>query len=197
MKRGINFFSTTTIIITLVFFLASGTLFAQKSEYKFQPTDVIKITVHEHPDLTTKTRVTADGYITFPLLGLVYVEGWTVSQAEAKIKELLEKDYLVSAQVLVFIEEYHPKQLSVIGEVNDPGKFDMPDEKDMTILEAIAMAGGFTEDANVNGTKIIRMQDGEKATIRVKVKDITEKGEKDKDIVLQPDDIVFVPESFF
>ena len=180
-----------------VFLLDTGVLLAQRSEYKIQPTDVLSITVHEQADLTTKTRVTADGYITFPLLGKVEVEGSTVQELEIKIKELLEKDYFVNAQVLVFIEAYHPKQVSVMGEVEKPGKFDMPDEKDMTLLEAIAMAGGFTEDAAINKTRIMRMENGTKKTIRINVKDITEKGQKEKDIVLEPDDIVFVPESFF
>ena len=167
------------------------------SEYKLQPTDVLNITVHEHPDLSTRTRVTQDGKITFPLIGKVDAEGLTVQELEEKIRELLEAKYLVSAQVLVFIEEYHPRQVSVIGEVNSPGKYDMPEEKDMTFLVAIAMAGGFTEDADLNKARVIRVKDGKKETIIIKVKDITEKGLKEKDVIIEPDDIIFIPESFF
>lgn len=189
------------LIISLAIFLAAAlthpALQAQKSEYKLQSTDVLRITVHEQDDLATKTRVTADGSISFPLIGKIKVSGLTVREVESKIKELLEKDYLVSAQVLVFIEEYHPRQVSVIGEVNSPGKYNMPDEKDITVLEAIAMAGGFTKDADVNNTRIIRITDEKKETLIIKVKDITERGEKQKDIVVQPEDIIFVPESFF
>jgi len=185
------------IAIAFVVILGINSARAQKAEYKLQSTDVLKITVHEQDDLTTMARVTSDGYITFPLLGKIKTEGITVQELEANIKELLEADYLVTAQVLVFIEEYHPSQVSVMGEVEAPGKFDLPDEKDMTLLEAIAMAGGFTEDANVNGTKVMRTENGEKKTITIKVRDITQKGQKEKDIVLKPDDIVFVPESFF
>ncbi|NQT23482.1 MAG: polysaccharide export protein [Candidatus Omnitrophica bacterium] len=193
---------TKILILLLALFLSvSGCLidnaFSENAEYRLQSTDVLKITVHEHPDLETRTRVTSDGSITFPLLGKLNVVGLTVQELETEIKTLLEKDYLVSAQVLVFIEEYHPKQVSVVGEVSAPGKFDMPDEKDMTLLEAIAMAGGFTKDADINSTRVIRIEDGEKKTIKVRVKDITEKGEKEKDITLESDDIVFVPESFF
>ena len=193
MKR----FLKITIILFLVFSLSAGVVFAQKGKYKLQPTDILKITVHEQPDLQTKTRVTSDGYITFPLLGKIHVEGTTVQDLEVIIKELLEKDYLVNAQVLVFIEEYHPRQVSVMGEVNTPGKYNMPEEKDITVLEAIAMAGGFSKDADVNGTRIMRVKDGEKKTIKIRVTDITEKGQKEKDVVLEADDIVFIPESFF
>lgn len=170
---------------------------ARKSEYKLQSTDILSITVHEQPDLNTKTRVTTDGHITFPLLGNVYAEGLTVQELEQKIKDLLEKDYLVHAQVLVFIEGYHPRQFSIMGEVNTPGKYDMPEEEQMTLLEAIAMAGGFTEDAEKNKTTVMRVKDGKKTTIKVRVKDITDKGQKDKDIELEPNDVIIVPESFF
>lgn len=168
-----------------------------KSQYRLQPTDVLTITVHGQPDLTTKTRVTADGYISFPLLDKVPVKGMTVQELEQKLKELLEKDYLVKAEVLVFIEEYHSRQVSVIGEVNTPGKYNMSTEKDLTLLEAIAMGGGFTKDADINRAKVMRLENGEQKTIDINVKDITERGLKDKDITLRPDDVVFVPKSFF
>ncbi|MDD5644968.1 MAG: polysaccharide export protein [bacterium] len=184
-------------IFFVLMFLSSSLLPAQSSEYKIQATDVLKITVHEHHDLATQTRVTADGNITFPLIGQLYVKGLTVQELENNIKELLEKDYLVSAQVLVFIEEYHPRQVSVLGEVKNPGKYNMPDEKETTLLEAIAMAGGFTKDASVNSTRVMRIENGEKKTIVIPVKDITQKGQKEKDIVIHPGDVIFVPESFF
>lgn len=166
-------------------------------EYKLQPTDVINITVHGQPDLTTKTRITADGHITFPLLGKVKAQDITVRELEQKLKELLEKDYLVNAQVVIFIEEYRSRQVSVIGEVKNPGKYDIPSEREITIMQAIAMAGGFTKHADTTRTKVMRMEGGEKKNIVVNAKDITEKGEKDKDVGLKADDIVVVPESFF
>lgn len=185
-----------------VFFLAIICLFvfiqrSEAQEYRLQPEDVLYITVHEQPDLTTRTRITADGNITFPLLGTVKVAGSSIRDVEDKLTELLREDYLVNPQVIVYIEEYSPKQVSVIGCVNNPGKYDMFNERETTVLEAIAMAGGFTESAAVNETRILRIENGEKKTIYVKIKDITQKGEKDKDITIRPNDVVFVPESFF
>lgn len=166
-------------------------------EYHLNSEDVLHITVHDQPDLETLTRVSADGNISFPLLGTVKVDGMTIREVESTLTKLLMKDYLVNPQVLVYIEEYSPKQVSVIGSVNEPGKYDLHPEKVTTVLEAIAMAGGFTEDAAVNSTRVLRVEDGEDKTIYIKVKDITDKGRKDKDIPLKPNDIVFVPESFF
>ena len=188
------------VILTLIFVigpLSFGEDSGQKSEYRLQPMDVLHITVYGQPDLTTRARVTADGHISFPLIGKVEVTGLTVQELEKKIKDALEEKYLVSAQVLVFIEEYHPKQVSVIGEVTKPGKYDMPGEREITLLEAIAMAGGFTKTADPKNTKIIRIENGEKKTIKINVNDITAKGEKDKDVTVRPEDIIFVPESFF
>lgn len=186
-----------SILLTLAMFLFSANAFAQGAKYRLQPSDVLNITVHGQPDLTTKTRVSSDGFISFPLLGKVKTAGLTAQELEENLKSALEKDYLVSAQVLVFIEEYHPRQVSVVGEVKKPGKFDMPLEKDMTLMEAIAMAEGFTKDAYIKTIKIVRSEDGKEKTIIVDARDITVKGQKDKDIVLQPDDVVVVPESFF
>jgi protein involved in polysaccharide export with SLBB domain len=118
-----------------------------------------------------------------------------------KVKDITEKgakeeDIVLKSDDIIFV----PKRsfFSVIGEVKNPGKFDMPAEREVTLLEAIAMAGGFTKDADITKTKVMRMTEGgEKKTITVNVKDITEKDEKDKNIVLQAEDIVIVPESFF
>jgi len=168
---------------------------AQDSKYKLQPLDVINITVHGQPDLTTKTRIASDGTITFPLVGVVKAGGLTSQELENSLKASLEKKYLVNAQVLVFIEEYRSRQISVVGEVNKPGKYDMPPERDLTLLEAIAMAEGFTKDAYTKGIKINRVEDGKETTIQVNANDIMTKGKKD--VILEPNDIIVVPESFF
>ena len=186
-------------VFLLLFCLTSLAVnsYSEQSEYRLQSTDVITITVHGQPDLTTKTRITNDGYISFPLLGKIQVQGLTVQELEQKLKELLEKDYLVNAEVIVFIEGYDARQVSVIGEVNHPGKYDMPGEKDMTLMQAIAMAGGFTKHADITKTKVMRIEDDKKKMIIINVKEITEKGRKDKDLVLNPEDIIVIPESFF
>ena len=183
------------ITVFLLLSLSSPGLFAQTSQYKLQPLDILNITVHGQPDLTTKTRVGSDGFISFPLVGNVKVGGLTVEELENSLKASLEKSYLVSAQVLVFIEEYHTRQVSVVGQVNRPGKFNMPPEKDFTLLEAIAMAQGFTKDAYTKAIKINRVQNGKENTLQVNASDIMSKGKKD--ILLEPDDVVVVPESFF
>ena len=186
------------LLLIVTCFLAANFVFAQEEEYHIQPMDVLTISVHDQPNMTTKTRVTNDGYISFPLLGKVKAGGQTVQGLEGFLKEALEKSYLVSAQVLVFIEQYHPRKVSLVGEVMRPGKYDMPEEKDLTLLEAIALAGGVTKDASIGNVRVMRrLENGKQIVIKVNVRDITLKGRKDKDIILQPDDAIVVPESFF
>jgi polysaccharide export outer membrane protein len=83
----------------------------------------------------------------------------------------------------------------VLGEVVRPGTFDLKERT--TVLEAIAMAGGFTKIAAINSTRVIRKNAGIKKVMRIKVTDITRKGDKKKDIEVLPGDIIFVPESLF
>ena len=167
------------------------------ADYKVDAGDVILITVHEQPDLTTKTRVSSEGYITFPLLGVLHVKDFTVGEIEEKIRVLLEKDYLVNPQVNIFIEDYRAEKVFVMGFVNRPGEYELFKDRKTTVLEAITMAGGFKEGAAQNGTKVIRLEGDEEITLQVKVTDITKKGDKAKDIQIQPGDIIVVPESFF
>lgn len=166
-------------------------------DYTIQSEDVLQITVYEEPDLTTKARVTSSGEITVPLLGRVAVQGLTIAEVQEKITKLLAEDYLVNPQVQVFIETYHPRNVFVTGSVNKPGSYPLPTEKPTTLMEAITMAGGFNEKAAIDQTRIIRIENGQEKTIVVRVNEIIKKGDKSKDVAVEPNDIIFVPESFF
>lgn len=201
MKK-IRVFYLLRIAVCLLCFLAAIHGFALTANYRLQPSDVMTITVHGHRDLKTKTRVTKEGYITFPLLEKVYVKDMTVLELEDKLKTLLEKDFLVDAQVVVFINAYNRRQISVIGEVKKPGQYKMPEERDMTLIMALAMARGYTKDAYLKEVRIIRMKNGVRQILTVNVEElISRKSTANEvlknDIVLEPDDIVIVTESFF
>ena len=185
------------ISVVTLFFISVMPVEAQAPDYRLQPEDVLNITVYEQPDLTTRARIASEGNISLPLLGEIKAGGFTVNGLKNEIETLLEKDYLVNPQVQIFIEQYHTKQISVLGAVKKPGKYDMNTEKEITVLEAVAMAGGFSDVAAINGTRIIRGENGKERTIRVRVTDITKRGKKDRDVVLKPGDIIIVPESFF
>lgn len=178
------------ICVSLSVFSLPQNLPAQ--DYLIGPDDVLKITVYREEDMDRTVRVSSDGYISFPLLGKVKAEGLTVSGLERSlIMELIK--YLKNPQVTVFIQEYGT--ITVSGQVEKPGSYPLKGE--MSVIEAISMAGGFTKIAAQNGVKVMRLEEGKKKTILVRVADISKKGDKTKDIPLKRGDIVFVPESLF
>lgn len=145
--------------------------------------DLLKITVYDNDDLTTNALVSSEGIITFPLIGHVNVAGLNVHQAEKKIADLLSKGYLRDPHVSILITETK-KVVYVTGEVQKPGSFRA--DPDLTVIKAIALAGGLTERAASGRTKITRKVDGKETTFKVKMGD-----------AVQPDDVINVPESFF
>jgi polysaccharide export outer membrane protein len=168
-----------------------------EKEYRIHPLDILDINIYMEGDLQRYYRVSQNGFISYPFVGEVRVADLTVSELEEKLTHLLSPDYFVSPQITIFVEKYHPRRIFILGEVNNPGSYDIPPEKELTIVEAISLAGGFTEKAAVNKTKIIRVEDGQEKTILVKISNITKKGDKSKDAILKPNDIVIVPQSFF
>lgn len=165
-------------------------------EYRIETGDLLLITVYDQEDLTTKVRVTKDE-ISCPLIGNVKAAGLTITELGRTIEDALRNDYLVNPRVNVVIEEYHPRKVFLLGAVVKPGAYELPNNKPTTVIEVITMAGGFSNVADQNGTKVIRKENGKETSIRVRVSDITQKGQKDKDVMVQPNDVVFVPESLF
>ncbi|OIO11992.1 MAG: hypothetical protein AUJ52_01090 [Elusimicrobia bacterium CG1_02_63_36] len=157
---------------------------------------MLQITVYQEPELARKVRVSPEGIITFPLIGRVSVAGLSVAGAEEAITRQLSR-FVINPQVSVFIEDYGNKTIYVLGEVKKPGSYPIPTEAPLSVLEAITLAGGFTEYAAVDRTRIIRKGKKGKRTIDVEITAITKKGDKSKDLPLQPNDVVFIPESFF
>lgn len=169
---------------------------SKKSDYHITNADLIRITVLGEEDMAREVRVSQNGTITYPLIGSVPVGGLSTSQAEAAIATKLN-DFLRGAQVTVFIKEYGNKKVFVFGHVNKPGAIEIPTETKLTVLEAISQAGGFAPLAAPDRTRVVRMLNGVSQSFTIEVSAITKKGEKDKDIALEPNDIVFIPESYF
>lgn len=179
-------------VIFIACALFSQVFCAFSQDYLIGPDDVLKISVYREEDINRDVRVSSDGYISFPLLDKVKVEGLTVPELERVLAESLKK-YLKNPQVTVFIQEY--STISVTGQVNEPGSFPLRGE--LSVIEAIGLAKGFTKIAGKNSVKIMRMENGQKKTITVKVDDISRRGDKSKDVPLRRGDIVYVPESLF
>lgn len=164
--------------------------------YKVQPGDLLEINVYQEKDMARTVRVSGNGTITFPLAGNIKLSDLSVPEAEAVLAQALG-EYIINPQVTVLIKEYSNKQVYVLGEVKKPGSITLPVERRLTVLEAITLAGGFTDLAAQDKTKVLRNANGQNLTIEVEISKITKQGDKSADIFLEPNDTVFVPQSFF
>ena len=167
-----------------------------QANYRIQPGDLIEITVFKESDMSRILRISGNGTVTFPLAGNLKLSELSVPDAESFLAQKLS-DYIRSPQVTILIKEYANKQIYVLGEVKKPGSIQLPVERKLSVLEAITLAGGFTEIAAPDRTRVLRASEGRSQSLEVKISRITKEGDKSADIFLEPNDTVFVPQSFF
>ncbi len=111
-------------------------------DYKIGPEDLLDITVFEDVQLNKTVRVSSQGNISLPLLGILKVKDLTAYELEKEIRDLLSEKYLQDPHINVFIREYRNQQISVVGAVEKPGVYDVKGQK--TVLDLLAMAGGLS-----------------------------------------------------
>lgn len=173
----------------------------KKKAYLIEENDVLAISVFEEPDLGLSLKVAENGTISFPLIGEIEAKGLTAYQMQQKLeKHLKDGEFLVNPRVSVkldiaLMKEYSEKEIFVIGAVEKVGPITVLG-KYITVLEAVAMAGGFKKVAAPNRTTVTRIEDGKEKTIIVDMNKV-KKGDMSLDILLKTGDIVYVPESYF
>lgn len=121
------------------------------TDYVLGPSDKLRITVYGEDDLSGEFQIDGVGYVRLPLIGQVKAQGLTAGQLEARVEDALDRGYLLNARVAVEVSAYRP--IYVIGQVNKPGEY--PYVSNMSAVNAIALAGGFTEKA-VESTLYVR-----------------------------------------
>lgn len=154
--------------------------------------DNVEIRVFREDDLTTRGQLSADGTISMPLIGAVRIEGLTTDQAAAAITRKLADGYLVKPEVSVSIEARIRRTVTVLGQAQRPGVFVLPAHRQLTLVEAIGMAGGVTRIANA---KKISLKRGADQVTTINLSEIT--NGKGQDIPLRDGDVITIPESFF
>ncbi len=162
------------------------------SGYKIAPLDTLSIKVFKMPDLSGDFEVDLTGQISMPLIGSVRLAGLTTDAAAKAIEAKLKDGYLVKPQVSVSIEARVRRSVTVLGQVQNAGVFELPADRQLTVVEAIGMAGGSTRIAN---TKKITLKRGGGKVQMLNLKDIT--SGKAADIPLRDGDVLSIPESLF
>jgi polysaccharide export outer membrane protein len=144
--------------------------------------DKLRITVYNEPDLSGEFEVSGQGSISVPLLGQVQVMGKTTAEAQAILTQKYGKDYLVNPSVSIEVLNYRP--FFIIGEVNHPGSY--PYVNGMTVINAVALAGGYTPRADHDGIKIKHSNQTTQQQQSAK-----------EDSTVQPGDVIEIAERFF
>jgi polysaccharide export outer membrane protein len=163
---------------------------AADPDYKIGPQDMLRIDVWKEPDISRIVPVRPDGKITLPLVNDVQASGLTTTQLAAKIAEGLKK-YITSPQVTVGVTEINSRKIFVQGEVTRPGAF--PLLPNMTVLQALASSGGFTQFAREKKIYILRMEDGRQVKHPFNYKEAVSGKNVEQNIILEGGDIIVVP----
>lgn len=163
-------------------------------DYLIGPEDILDVSVWRSPELSKAVNVRPDGKISLPLIGDVQAAGRTPNQLRDAITEKL-KEYQQTVVVSVIVQEVNSYKIFINGEVSKPGTYTL--RRKTTLLQAIALAGGFNQFASKNKIMVIRDRangNGKEEKVRVRFDDIVGSDENsEKNIILLPGDTIFVP----
>lgn len=179
--------------------------------YRIGREDILDVAVWRDADLSRTLPVRPDGFISLPMVGEVKAEGRTPEELAAEVREAL-KPYVQDPRVTVIVREVNSSRVFITGEVTHPGAY--PLRGRVSILQAIALAGGFTDFADRDAIVVLRRSGAKKAAtaensgtggsghteaatqgdyISVSYRDLVEEPQKYEPLILRPGDTIIVP----
>jgi polysaccharide export outer membrane protein len=158
--------------------------------YVIGPGDLLAIDVWKEEELSKQVSVRLDGKISLPLVNDVQAAGLTATELRNHLTEQY-KDFVDVPEVAVTVIESRSKRIYLLGKVARPGEYPM--QKNMTVVQAISLAGGLAEWADSSDVKLIRKIKGTEKTFRVDYDAIVSGEDLAQNVQLQPDDTIFVP----
>ena len=195
-------FCTLFFVLTAAFGLCAQAQ-DKRPEYQLGAGDTIRIFVYQNPDLTLETRVNENGTITFPLIGNIKIGGMTVPSAEKAIANALrDGGFIKKPQVSIVVLQVRSNQVSVLGQVNRPGRFPL-ETLNIRVSEMIAIAGGISAGgANIAGGNstggadiaiLTGVRDGKPFRKDIDIADMFLNNKLQDDLVVEGGDIIYVP----
>ena len=160
------------------------------SSYIIGPMDVLEIQVWKEPDFSRQVLVRPDGKITFPLIDDIQASGMTTLALKALLTERL-KGFVDSPEVTVIVIESRSKNFYIVGRVNQPGRY--PLSPNMTVLQALSVAGGPIQLAHKDNIRIIRRSEGKEEILRFDYDKVISGKKLEQNILLEPNDTIIVP----
>jgi polysaccharide export outer membrane protein len=189
-----SFRASLTLIVAFAFFAGfPGNSRAESimNEYRIGNGDILEIVTWKELDFSRdEVLVRLDGRISFPLLNDIQAQGRTVLDLKNEIETKL-KDYIATPIVTVTLRTATSKKFYILGEVAGTGEYDLV--KGLTVLQAFARAGGFTEWASKKEIILMRKEKGQEKIYRVNYNDIIEGDDLSQNIAIQADDTIIVP----
>jgi polysaccharide export outer membrane protein len=162
-----------------------------KDDYIIGPEDVLAINVWKEPDISRSVPVRPDGKISLPLVGDLPASGLTTGKLRDNIAEKL-KEYISNPEVIVIVEGVKSRSFNIVGKVGKPGSYDLA--KPMTVLDAIAVAGGFQDFAKTGKIYVLRRDaDGSRKMLPFNYKLVIKGQGLNQNVELQSGDTIVVP----
>lgn len=162
-----------------------------RSDYVIGNGDVLAINVWKEAEVSRTVPVRPDGKISLPLIGEIQAAGKTPKQLQADISKGL-RDYISEPEVAVIVQEQKSQRFNILGQVQKPGSYLLTNPT--TVLDAIAIAGGFRDFAKVKSIKVLRQQaDGKQVNLAFNYKDAIKGSNTAQNIEIEPGDTIYVP----
>jgi polysaccharide export outer membrane protein len=163
----------------------------QRSEYVLGAGDVIRVTVFQNPDLTLETRLSETGQISYPLLGAVNLGGMSVAQAEKRIADGLRSgNFVRQPQVSVLVVQVRGNQVSVLGNVNRPGRYPL-ELADTRLTDILAAAGGIAQ-GGADIVTVVGSRNGKPFRSEIDLPGAFQAAQRTNDVVLANGDVIYV-----
>jgi polysaccharide export outer membrane protein len=177
--------------------LAAGEVTSQPAKaatddpnYSIAPEDVLTIDVWKEPEISRTVPVRRDGKISLPLLNDLQAAGLTPTQLGAEIVEKLRAT-IVHPQVTVIVAQMSGLRIYILGQVTRAGAYPLVPE--MTVMQALSIAGGFTPYANLKKIYVMRSENGASKTFPMNYKEVVSGRKPQQNIPLKPGDTIVVP----
>ena len=178
-------------------FLIGMSVAAEPSnEYKLAPNDLLDFRVFQEPELDAVVRVSGDGQAIFPLVGGVAIAGASISEAIELIKSRYRDGYLKNPQITLTVRSYAKKLFTILGQVQQPGSYDIQGGNEITLLQAVGMAGGYTKIADPGNVTVKRLEEGGERVLKFNAKRMA-RGDEKTSFLIKAGDVISVGESLF
>jgi polysaccharide biosynthesis/export protein len=160
------------------------------ADYIIGPEDVLNVNVWKEAEMSATVPVRPDGKISLPLLNDVQASGLTATQLAEQVTDKLKK-YVEQPRVTVVVTQVNSRRYFVLGEVTKAGAY--PLVTNMTVLQALSSAGGFTQFANAKNIYVLRVENGKQNRLPFNYREVVKGRNSEQNILLKPGDTIVVP----